>query len=239
MLKCIIVDDEEMAIKVIASHIAQVKELEISGTYSNAVAAFTALQQQQADLLFLDIQMPGMTGLTLIQSLTKPPPVILTTAHREFALESYDLNVTDYLLKPISFERFLKAVGKILQRGKPGLGMPYNNTALLTEQEPFIYIKSDRQFVKVLLDEILYIESIKNHIKIITTRGSHFTLMSISEIEEKLPMQRFLRIHRSFIVSVSKIEKFTYAALTVAKQELPVGELYKADVLKRLNQHLI
>jgi DNA-binding LytR/AlgR family response regulator len=241
MLKCIIVDDEEMAIKVISSHIAAIKELEITGTYNNAIEAFAVLQQQPIDLVFLDIQMPKMTGLTLIRSLSKPPYIILTTAHREFALESYDLNVIDYLLKPISFERFMKAVGKVLQLEKIQQAPPENNGTqfLNTDEAPFIYIKSERQFIKILLDEILYIESIKNHVKIVTQEETLITLMTISEMEEKLPLQRFLRIHRSYIAAVSKIEKFTHASVTIVKQELPVGEFYKAEVLKRLNQNLI
>lgn len=241
MLKCIIVDDEEMAIKVIESHIANVKELEVIGTFKNAVEAFAVLQQQHIDLVFLDIQMPKMTGLTMVRSLSHPPYIILTTAHREFALEGFDLNVIDYLLKPISFERFMKAVGKILRLEKIQQALPVNIgvQSPSSDDEPFIYIKSDRQFIKVLLDEILYIESIKNHVKIVTQRTTHITLMSISEMEEKLPVQRFLRIHRSYIVAVSKIEKFTHAALGIGVAELPVGELYKNEVLKRLNRNLI
>jgi DNA-binding LytR/AlgR family response regulator len=239
MLKCIIVDDEEMAIKVISSHIANIKELEIIGTYNNAVEAFTFLQQQQIDVVFLDIQMPKMTGLTLIRSLSKLPYIILTTAHREFALEGFDLNVIDYLLKPISFERFMKAVGKVLQLEKIQQPSPENNVATATDELPFIYIKSERQFVKILLDEILYIESLKNHVKIVTQKETLVTLMTISEMEEKLPPQRFVRIHRSYITSVSKIEKFTHVMVCIAKYELPIGEFYKNEVLKRLNQNLI
>jgi DNA-binding LytR/AlgR family response regulator len=239
MLKCIIVDDEEMAIKVISNHIANIKELEIIGTYNNAVEAFTFLQQQPIDLVFLDIQMPKMTGLTLIRSLSKLPYIILTTAHREFALEGFDLNVIDYLLKPISFERFMKAVGKVLELEKIQHPSPENNVATTTDELPFVYIKSERQFIKVLLDEILYIESIKNHVKIVTQKETLVTLMTISEMEEKLPPQRFARIHRSYIASVSKIEKFTHAIINIAKYELPIGEFYKNEVLKRLNQNLI
>ncbi len=241
MLKCIIVDDEEMAIKVIANHAAQVKELTIAGTYNNAVAAFAVLQQQAIDLVFLDIQMPQMTGLTLIRSLSKPPHIILTTAHRTFALESYDLNVIDYLLKPVSFERFMQATGKVLQLEKvqheaaPISGSP----PAITGEAPFIYIKSERQFIKVLLDEILYIESIKNHIRIITLKEVLITLLPISDMEEKLPPQRFVRIHRSYIAAVSKIAKFTHTTVTIGKSELPLGESYKTEVLKRLGQHLI
>jgi DNA-binding LytR/AlgR family response regulator len=240
MLKCIIVDDEEMAIKVIANHIANVPELDITGTYNNAVEAFAILQQQPIDLVFLDIQMPRMTGLTLIRSLAKPPHIILTTAHRDFALESYDLNILDYLLKPISLERFLKAVGKVLQieRVQPVI-LETGNTQSILSEAPFIYIKSDRQFIKILLTDILLMESIKNHIKIITLKETLITLMTITEMEEKLPPQHFLRIHRSYIVAIAKIEKFTHATLYIGNYELSIGELYKAEVIKRLYHHLL
>jgi DNA-binding LytR/AlgR family response regulator len=239
MLKCIIVDDEEMAIRVIASHIDNIKELEIVGTYSNAIEAFAVLQKQEIDLIFLDIQMPKMNGLTMLRSLSKPPHIILTTAHREFALEGYDLSVMDYLLKPISFERFLKAVGKVLQAEKVQQTLPESPAQLSFGDAPFIYIKSERQFVKILLNEILYVESLKNHVKIITQKETVISLITISEMEEKLPPQHFLRIHRSYIAAVSKIEKFTHTSIHIGKHELPIGEFYKEEVIKRLSHHLI
>lgn len=239
MLKCIIVDDEEMAIKVIANHIANIKEIEVVGTYNNAIEAFAVLQKQKIDIVFLDIQMPKMSGLTMLRSLSNPPHIILTTAHREFALEGYDLSVTDYLLKPISFERFLKAIGKVLQAEKMQQMLPETSAQISFGDAPFIYIKSERQFVKILLNEILYVESLKNHVKIITHKETIITLVTISEMEEKLPPQHFLRIHRSYIVATSKIEKFNHASIQIGKYELPIGELYKAEVIKRLNHYLI
>jgi DNA-binding LytR/AlgR family response regulator len=213
--------------------------------------AFAALQHQKIDLLFLDIQMPQMTGFGLLRSLNHHPYVILTTAHREFALESYDFQVMDYLLKPISFDRFLKTLSKIYRfQHKPEQNIEQNsiqntenqnNTPQIhtTQEAPFIYIKSERQFVKVLLDEILYIESVKNHVQIFTETGNYFTLLSISEIEEKLPPQRFIRIHRSFLVATAKITQFTHSNLNIGDALLPIGQLYKNEVLKKLNQHLI
>lgn len=237
MLKCIIVDDEAMAVRVLENYVQQIKGLQLSGTFSNALDAFTALQEQETDLLFLDIQMPVMSGLGLLRSLPKPPAVILTTAHREFALESYDYNVVDYLLKPIAFERFLKAVGKVLHHDFMPVGSSVSTET--TTEAPFIYIKSDRQFVKILLDDVLYIESVKNHVQIVTTKGKYITLMTISEMEEKLPPQRFIRVHRSFIVALMKIEQFSHTNLTAGNHLIPIGELYKSLVLRKLSEHLV
>ena len=239
MMKCLIVDDEEMAVKVIENHISHINDLEVVGIYHNAMDAFSALQQQKIDLMFLDIQMPKMSGLSLLKTLSVKPHVILTTAHREFALEGYDLDVADYLLKPIAFDRFLKAVGKVFQlEEKPTLS--FASTAKSATKEPaFFYIKSDRQFIKILLEEVLYMESLRNHIKIVTTTGNFTTLLGISQMEEKLPPQHFLRVHRSFIVSFSKILRFSQTHLTVGDKILPIGSFYQEEVLNRLNVNLI
>jgi DNA-binding LytR/AlgR family response regulator len=240
MLTCIIVDDEELAQKVLESHIGSIKEITIVGIFGNALDAFTFLQLHSVDILFLDIQMPKMTGLTMLKSITNPPHIILTTAHREFALDGYDLNVLDYLVKPISLDRFVKAIGKVLLIEKIQHPIPmglFKHPA--PEAPPFIYIKSNRQFVKVLLEDILYIESIKNHVRIFTQKEIFITLITISNMEEKRPPQRFLRIHRSYVVSLSKVDKFTNASIILGKFELPIGELFKNEVLKRLNSNLI
>lgn len=234
-LKCIIVDDEEMAIKVIESHLAFFKDIEMVGVYQNAIEAFSALQTQKIDIVFLDIQMPQMSGIGLVKSLVKPPYVVFTTAHREFALEGYELNVVDYLLKPIAFDRFAKAMGKVLHLAQIEVVTPLPASAVKSATElPFIYIKSDRQMVKIVLDDICYIESMKNQLKIVTEKNTFKTLLTILEMEEKLPPQRFLRIHRSFIVAISKIEQFSNSNLTIAQHSLPIGNIYKNEVIKRL-----
>ena len=238
-MKCLIVDDEEMAVKVIENHISHIDGLEISGVCYNAMDAFAFLQREEVDLLFLDIQMPKMSGLTLLKSLTYKPHVILTTAHREFALEGFELDVVDYLLKPISLDRFLKSVGKVFR-------FENNTTKTLpprieeTTNEPaFFYIKSERQFIKILLDEVLFIESLRNHVKIYTLNDNYITLLGITQILEKLPHQHFVRIHRSYIVSISKIHRFTQTNLMVGKKTLPIGQIYREEVLKRLEANLI
>ncbi|MEM1322520.1 MAG: LytTR family DNA-binding domain-containing protein [Bacteroidota bacterium] len=239
MMKCLIVDDEEMAIKVIESHIGHIEGLEITGRFYNAMDAFSALQKQHIDLLFLDIQMPKMSGLSLLQSLPVKPHVILTTAHREFALEGYEFDVVDYLLKPIAFDRFLRAVGKVFRMERPAQASVIAAPAPAPTEPPFFYIKSDRQFVKILLDDILYIESLRNHIKILTTEGDHITLQGISQIEEKLPPQRFLRTHRSFIISLSKVQRFSHTQVTVGETQLPIGSRYRGELLRRLETDLM
>lgn len=238
-MKCLIIDDEEMAIKVIENHLTHVNGLESVGTCANAMEAFSILQKESIDLLFLDVQMPKMSGLGLLRTLSVKPHVILTTAHREFALDGYDLDVVDYLLKPIALDRFLKAVAKVFRLENNVL--PSSNLVSLTElKEPaFFYIKSERQFIKILLEEVLYMESLRNHIKIVTTQGGFTTLLGISQMEEKLPPQHFLRIHRSFIVSLSKIRQFSQTELSVGEKILPIGNLYRKEVLKKLSVGLI
>ena len=238
-MKCLIVDDEELAIKVIENHISQIDGLEIVGTYFNAMDAFSVLQREKVDILFLDIQMPKISGLSLLKSLPQKPHVILTTAHREFALEGFELDVVDYLLKPISLDRFLKSLGKVyrLENHSPPLAPTFPPAR---QNEPtFFYIKSDRQSIKILLEEVLYIESLRNHVKIVTTNGNYTTLLGISHMEKKLPPQHFLRIHRSFIISLSKVNRFTQTNLMVGEKTLPIGSNFREEILKRLEANLI
>ncbi|HEY0680042.1 MAG TPA: LytTR family DNA-binding domain-containing protein [Chitinophagaceae bacterium] len=238
-MKCLIIDDEEMAVKVIENHIGRINGLEVAGVYYNAMDAFTAMQKSEVDLLFLDIQMPRLNGLSLLQMLSTKPHVILTTAHREFAFEGFNLDVVDYLLKPISFDRFVKSIGKVFRLEKSYV----TGDALVIDapkpEAPFFYIKSDRKFIKILSEEVVYIESLRNHIKVVTDSGNYITLLSISQMEEKLSQQHFVRIHRSFIVPISRIKEFSQTQVTVLNHELPIGSLYRNAVLKRLNSNLI
>ncbi len=240
-MKCLIVDDEEMAIQVIENHLQFVQGMEVVGRYHNAMEAFSALQSQKIDLMFLDIEMPKMTGLSLLRSLKNRPWVILTTAHREFALEGYDLDVIDYLLKPIALDRFLQAVAKVFrwENLQEHRSHKPQHLETPTESPSFFYIKSERQYTKILLEEMLYIESIRNHVKIVTTSGVHTTLMGISQLEEKLPPQHFIRIHRSYIVATSKIRQFSPSELSIGDKILSIGSLYRQEVLRRLQKDLI
>jgi DNA-binding LytR/AlgR family response regulator len=238
-MKCLIVDDEELAVKVIENHIQQIDGMEVAAVCYNAMDAFTILQQQDIDLVFLDIQMPKISGLSLLKSMPNKPPVILTTAHREFALEGFELDVVDYLLKPISLDRFLKSVGKIYRMRQSAA--PLINSLQPTEEEnaSFFYIKSDRQFIKILLAEVLYIESLRNHVKIVTITGNHTTLLGISQMEQKLPPQHFTRIHRSYLVALTKVDRFTQTNLTIGDKTLPIGQNHREEVLRRLQLNLI
>ncbi|HAS41644.1 MAG TPA: DNA-binding response regulator [Microscillaceae bacterium] len=239
MMKCLIVDDEEMAIKVLESHIEKVSTLEIVATCANALEAFAALQEHSVDLIFLDIQMPRMSGFGLLKTLPHYPQVIITTAHRDYALESYEFVVTDYLLKPISFERFLKSLTKVKSPDAKPMITQVPPVVESQEQSPaFFYVRSNRQFVKINLEEVHYIESLRNHVTIVTDDHKHTTLTSIGEMEEKLPPQHFLRIHRGFIVAIARIQQFTQGTVIVAGQELPIGSLYKKTVLDRLSKYL-
>ena len=238
-MKCLIVDDEEMAVKVIENHIQQIEGLEVAGVCYNAMEAFTILQRESIDLLFLDIQMPKMSGLSLLKSLSQKPYVILTTAHREFALDGFELDVVDYLLKPVSLDRFLKSVGKVLRLDNTAPSQVVVAPPILKNDPASFYIKSDRQFVKIKFDEVLYIESIRNHVKIVTTSGNHTTLSGISQMEEKLPSQHFVRIHRSFIVVIAKVDRFSYTNLMVGEKTFPIGQMYREAVLKRLGEGMI
>lgn len=240
-MKCMIVEDEQPAVKVLESYIGHFKDLEISGVYNNAMDAFTGLQKNPVDILFLDIQLPKISGIQFLHSLSDHPAVILTTAHREFALDGYELEITDYLLKPISFGRFTKAIAKVYKQHQKPLTIPRetppDDRVLLSE--PFIYIKSDREFVKIFLKNILYIESIKNHVKLVTFRGTYFTLMSLSQAEEKLPGQHFMRIHRSYIVSLEHISKFTSSGIQIDNKYIPVGRHYKKQFLHWVEKNVV
>jgi len=230
-MKCIIVDDEPLAIEIIESYIGRLDDLEIVATCNNAIKAFEILQKEDIDLMFLDIQMPKLTGIDFIKTLQHPPKIILTTAYRDYALESYELDVVDYLLKPISFDRFLVALQKAYKDEKSESGYSINSDTV----EGYIYLKADKKMVKVMLCDILYIESLKDYIRVKTADKDVITHQKISYLEEKLPDDLFIRIHRSFIVPLKKVESYSSSAIEVPGKELPIGRLYKNKVLDTLN----
>ncbi|MEO0898778.1 MAG: LytTR family DNA-binding domain-containing protein [Bacteroidota bacterium] len=236
-IKCLIVDDEPLALDVLEAYIERLDDLELVGRLDNAVEAFNVLNKEDIDLLFLDIQMPKLTGIDLLKNISNPPKVIFTTAYRDYALEGYELNVVDYLLKPISFDRFLRAVNKVLQDQQKDEAAP--RTGEVAEgggkSDSFIYLKSDKKMVKVMLDDILYIESLKDYIRVFTAEKSVTAYQRISYMEEKLPAGKFIRVHRSFIINLKKVEAYTTPAVEVAGKEIPIGRNYRQDVLKALN----
>lgn len=229
--KCLIVDDEPLAIQLIKTHIEQDARLELVASYQNPMAAFGALKKEKVDLIFLDIQMPLLTGIEFLKSIPHPPAVIFTTAYRDYAIEAYELNVVDYLLKPITFQRFFKAINKYCQQAKnadlssPELPAPPPRT--------YIYIKDSRRTFKVKLADILYIESIRDYIRIHLAKSSLMTKEKISDFEQKLPAP-FLRVHRSFIINTHHINAFTSSAIEILETAIPIGVSYKQKVMKVL-----
>ncbi len=232
IIKCLVVDDEPPAREIIRRYIEEMPTLELVAECANAIQAFTVLQQQPVDLMFLDIRMPQLNGNDFLKTLKNPPKVILTTAYTEYALEGYELDVVDYLMKPIPFDRFLKAVNKAFQQAAAKQeGAQVNEDK---KSESFVYFRADRKMVKVMLQDILYIESMKDYIKVMTAAGVIITKQSISSVEAMLPEKDFVRVHRSYIVSLDKIKTFTSELIEINKTEIPIGKLYRNGVLKVL-----
>jgi DNA-binding LytR/AlgR family response regulator len=226
--KCLVVDDEPPAVKVIEKYIGLAEGLQLAGSCSNALEAMKFLKTEAVDLVFLDIQMPKLSGTGFLKTLQHPPKVIFTTAYKEFATEAFDLDAVDYLLKPISLERFLKAVNKLTNRDAP-LDKP-----AAQDTGGFLYFRAQRKMIKVFLEDIMYIESLKDYIKIYRKSDKPLLVkQSITTLEAMLPVSSFVRIHRSFIVSVNAITAFTAQDVEIGKVEIPVGRLY-GGVLKRL-----
>lgn len=241
-IQCMLVDDEPPALEVLKAHIAAFPMLEVAAECVNAINAFQVLQQQSIDLLFLDIQMPQLLGTDFIKSLQHPPKVIFTTAHREYAVEGYELDAVDYLLKPISFERFMKAVQKVIRQEI----MPANAFAPSIQtgketsinNEAYYYFRVDRKMVKVRLNDIYYIESLKDYIRIFTASKVLIVKQTMQALEQLLPEEAFLRIHRSYMVSVDKIQSFSQNHVEVKEKELPIGRLYKLEVQRTLENKI-
>ena len=237
-IHCLIIDDEPPAREILKQHIAGVEALELAGTCSNAVEAVSFLKEHPVDLLLLDIQMPQLLGTNFIRTLKNPPKVIFTTAYRKYAVEGFELDAVDYLLKPISFERFLKAVNKVLQLNiSSAQAMPTSATKEKQngESNSFLYFRAERKMVKVFFRDILYVEGLKDYIRIVTDNKTIVTKYVLSTLEEMLPANEFLRIHKSYIVAIYKIDSYNVDTIHIAKHELPIGRLYKFDVNRVLN----
>lgn len=228
--KCLLVDDEPLAIEVLQNHINAVDQLQVVGTCNSALTAMEFMKANSVDLMFLDIQMPKLHGTAMLRALQVRPKVIFTTAFKEYAADAFELDAVDYLLKPISFERFLRAINKL-----PNLNLPVHQTPATSEESGFIYFRHERKMIKLFYDEIMYIESIKDYIKIFRDGNSPILVkQTISATEDMLPRHLFVRIHRSFIVAARKITAFTQHDVEINKIEIPIGRLYR-DQLKRLS----
>ena len=236
-IACLAVDDEPPALKVIEKYISSVPVLELKASVNNAVDALSILQHNKIDLIFLDIQMPQLLGTDFMRSLINPPKVIFTTAFRKYAVEGFDLDAVDYLLKPISFERFLKAVNKVMRLNilPTESDLPFHPQPAKNIADSSIYLRADRKNIKVNFDDILFIESLKDYIKVVTKDKTIVTKQSISSLEENLP-KNFIRIHRSFIVSINKIESYTIELIQIGKYELPISRSYRHEVEKALEK---
>ena len=231
-ITCLAVDDEPPALEVLKRYIASVHSLELTAACVDAVEALNTLQRQPIDLLFLDIQMPQILGTDFIRTLKNPPKVIFTTAFRKYAVEGFELDAVDYLLKPISFDRFLKAINKVLHVAVPD--HVKTDLSEVKQVHDYISFRSDRRMIKVALQDILYIESIKDYIKVVTSTSTILTKQPISSVEEILPADLFIRIHRSYIVSLRKIESYNHELVWVAKKELPISRMYRHEVNRLL-----
>lgn len=226
-LKCIIVEDEPLAAKVLSDYISQVPFLELNGTFKDAILATDFLRENSVDLIFLDIHLPKLKGMAFLKTLIHPPAVIITTAYHQYAVEGFELNVTDYLLKPFEFERFLVAVNKVKA------AQTEKQRSNESEIKDHLFLNVQKKKVKILFSEIVYIESQREYIKIVTTKREYISKMSTHEIESLLPSNLFKRIHRSFIVSVSKIESYTAEAVELNGVSIPIGRGYR-DVIENL-----
>jgi len=228
MIRCLIIDDEPLAIEVIQTHLEQLSELELVANYANPVAALETLKSEQIDLIFLDIEMPLLSGIDFIKTIPMVPKVIFTTAYRNYAIESYELDVVDYLLKPISFSRFFKAINKFKSMAQQPIAKEEaRGEAPLNDH---LYVNANKKFIKIEFDDIIYVESMKDYIRIHLPDKTVVTKEAISNFEAKLPTE-FLRIHRSFIVNTQKVTAFTKVDVEIGATELPIGSSYKDTVM--------
>jgi len=227
-LRCMLVDDEPPALNILEKYISMVEQLELVAKCSNAFEALELLQATDIDLIFLDIQLPKLSGTGFLKTLTHPPKVIFTTAYKEYASEAFDLDAIDYLVKPVSLERFLRAINKVTKGKAPEPGkhaVPLNNS--------FLYFKADRKMVKILLDEIRYVESIRDYIKIHRVADKPLLVkQSMATLEAMLPADLFIRVHRSFVVSINKVTAYTSRDIELGDIEIPIGKLYAERVKK-------
>jgi len=229
MLKCLIIDDEPLAQNVLENYLSRVDTLELVQKCNTAFEAMNLMRKTQIDLIFLDINMPEMSGLEMLKTLRNPPKVILTTAYSEYALVSYEFGVVDYLLKPISFERFFQAVNKVLENlGENEIKTPENPKIEEKIPNNFVFLKSDKKLYKVFYDDILYLEGYGNYVKVFTTEKMILVLEKLSELEQQLPSEKFVRVHKSYVVSITHIKIIEGNMISIGQAQVPIGESYKA-----------
>ena len=226
-LSCYIIDDEPPAIKVLEHYIRQTPQLQLLGSANDAILGMQAVQEQTPQLLFLDINMPKLSGISLLKALPHPPAVIFTTAYPEYALEGFELEAVDYLLKPISFERFLKAVNKAQRSFAPQETPP---------PPAFLLLQADRKLHRVLLEDIRYLQAYGDYVKVHTTKQLYVPKTTLNHLEEQLPSNLFFRVHRSFLVALQKIEYLEGNFVVVGDEKIPVGRRYREELVRRLQE---
>lgn len=232
-ITCLIVEDEPLAAEVLEDYINQVPFLQLVGICGDAIYALEVLEREKVDLIFLDIHLPKLRGLDFIRTLNDPPRIIITSAYQDYALEGYELNAVDYLLKPIEFKRFVIAVNKVRQLGEVSA---VSSTPQMSTERPFLFFNVGKKKVKMLLDEILYIESLKEYIKIVSKDKSILTKFQLGQTEDLLKNGNFLRIHRSFIVAKDKIDAFSATDIEIQGKQIPIGRSYKEQVYANLEK---
>jgi DNA-binding LytR/AlgR family response regulator len=230
-LNCVIVDDEPLAITIIEGYLKKIPYIEIIGKFQSAIPVYEFLKENKVDLLFLDVEMPNITGIDFIKSLNNPPKVVLTTANKNYAIEGFNLNVDDYILKPVSFDRLLKSVNRIYEK----LTATKSSDAESNNKE-YIYLKENKKMVRVYFRNILYFESLKDYVKVVTTCKTVLTKQLLSNFEQELDSNSFLRIHRSFIVALNKIDAYTLSSVDIGNIEIPIGRKYKDSVIEILDK---
>ena len=232
MIRCAIVDDEFLARQYLSDYVSKIPFLELVGDFNSPLKVIDLIKKGKIDLLFLDIQMPDITGLDFLRTLDKQPLVIFTTAYKEYALEGYEFNVTDYLLKPFSFERFLKAVNKVSEALENKTSYPETEQPSPKLYDDYLTIRADRKHYKINYDNLIYIEGQKAYVTFHTSNKKITALASLKELEEKLPEKKFIRIHKSYIVSIKHIDSLEGNLIEINKNQLPVGKSYRKAIEK-------
>ena len=235
-LRCLLIDDEPPALKILAAYISSINGIEIVGQCKNAIEALDVLNQKTVDVIFLDIKMPKILGTEFLKNLSHPPKVIFVTAYRDYAVEGYELDAVDYLVKPVSFERFFKAITKLNRlMGKETITSTHEYKS---NPEAFVYLKVDKDMKKIFVNDIVYIESWKDYVKLFLGDGKNYLVkQTISAMANLLSEHKFLRIHRSYMVSLNKISGYNGNSVQLASTEIPIGRLYKQVVMEKLQAH--
>lgn len=234
IIRCILVDDEPVAREVLENHLAKINTVQVMARCKSALEAFQVINSEKVDLIFLDINMPEISGLSFARSINKHIKVIFTTAYREYAVDGFDLQAVDYLLKPISYERLLQAINKYRDENAPVRN--YDPVEIMPERSDYFFVRADRKMIKIDFAEIRFVESLSDYVKIHLADKTVVTRETITNIEAKLPQKDFIRTHRSFIVSIRNIDSFTGESIEMGKKQIPISRSYKKEVLQKLER---